>query len=245
MTDSSHDAEATRGGDQRAGSVDDLADKAKESAHDLAEGTGDHPAVRAMARTGYAASGLMHLIIGWVAIGIAVGTPGGAATADQSGAFTEIAALPLGALVLWIMTLGFAGLSLWQLAEAAAGRHGQGASAAGSRIKAVSKAILYAVLASGSLNFARSGAGAGNSRTQSATLTASVLDQPFGRVLIVIVGLVVIGVGGYHIVKGVRRRFLRDLVDHPGALAERAGMIGYAAKGVGLLVTGVLLAEMA
>lgn len=120
-----------------------LGDRAK----DLARDTNDHPAVRAMARTGYAASGLMHLLIGWVAIGIALKTNGGKATADQSGAFAEISRLPMGSVLLWVMVIGFAGLALWQLTETVGGWHGTGREAIGSRIKAFSKAVVYAVLA--------------------------------------------------------------------------------------------------
>ncbi len=58
--------------------------------------------------------------------------------------------------------------------------------------------------------------------------------------LVAVVGVVVVGVGGYHVVKGWRRRFLDDLTGHPGQVAEAAGRVGYIAKGVALAVVGVL-----
>ena len=42
-----------------------------EQAKDIARDTGDHPVVEAAARVGYAASGLIHLLIAWAALGIA------------------------------------------------------------------------------------------------------------------------------------------------------------------------------
>ena len=55
-----------------------------------------------------------------------------------------------------------------------------------------------------------------------------------------VVGLVVIGIGLYHVYKGAKKKFLEDLKDHPGTWATRAGRIGYIAKGVALVIVGVL-----
>ena len=46
------------------------------------------------ARAGYVVSGLLHLTIGYLAIGIALGSSGG--NADQSGALSAVAAKPGG-----------------------------------------------------------------------------------------------------------------------------------------------------
>lgn len=45
-------------------------------------------------------------------------------------------------------------------------------------------------------------------------------------------------VGGYHVYKGLTRRFLEDLEEDPGASARALGMIGYPAKGVVLAIVG-------
>ena len=79
-----------------------------------------------------------------------------------------------------------------------------------------------------------------SSRSQSVDFTATLMKQPLGRVLVAVVGVVVVGVGVYHVVKGWRRTFLADLVGHPGRVAEVAGRVGYIAKGVALVVVGVL-----
>ena len=54
------------------------------------------------------------------------------------------------------------------------------------------------------------------------------------------IGVVVIGVGGYHVMKGWTKKFLRDLAENPGILATRAGVVGYVAKGVALAVVRAL-----
>jgi hypothetical protein len=66
------------------------------------------------------------------------------------------------------------------------------------------------------------------------------MSKPAGGVLVIIVGLVVIGVGIYHVYKGWSRQFLRDLRSHPGGAVIAAGRFGYIAKGVALAVVGVL-----
>lgn len=208
-----------------------------EQAKDIARDTGDHPVVEAAARVGYAASGLIHLLIAWAALGIAW-VPLAHGSADQSGALGGIAGQPWGRPLLWVLVAGLFGLGLWQLTEAVGGWHGRGKDAAFSRIKAVSKAVAYAALGLTALTFARGGRT--DSGSQSADVTQDLLATSGGRVLVAVVGLVTIGIGVYHVVKGWRKKFLRDLVADPGELAEQAGRYGYIAKGIALAVAGLL-----
>lgn len=214
-----------------------------DTAASLARETGDHPVVRAMARAGYVASGLLHLLIGWLALRVALGPSASSAsttsnTADQSGALHAIASTSWGQPLLWAIAAGFAGLALWQLTETVGGWHGSGADAVLSRGKAGSKALLYLALTWTTTTFARGGTA--SSTRQSVEATADLMGQPFGRLLVAAVGAAVIGVGIYHIVKGARQTFLADLVEHPGQVALYAGIAGYIAKGIALIVVGVL-----
>ncbi|MEO7061698.1 MAG: DUF1206 domain-containing protein [Lapillicoccus sp.] len=197
----------------------------------VARRAGDHPALENAARLGYAVSGLLHLLIGWLGFQLALGQHGG--SADQSGALQSLASTSVGRATLWVAVVGFLGLGLWQLTELAV------RSEASDRVKAGAKAVLYLGLSATSLAWAR-GSGTTTSSSQSVDVTATLMKQPFGRILVAVVGVVVIGVGGYHVVKGWRRRFLDDLTGHPGQVAEAAGRVGYIAKGVALAVVGVL-----
>lgn len=215
-----------------------LADQAK----DVARDTNDHPVVEAAARTGYVASGIIHLLIGWAALGIAW-APLAHGTADQSGALGALAQQPWGRPLLWVLVVGLFGLGLWQVTEAVGGWHGSGRDALFSRLKAVGKAIAYAALGLTALTFARGGSA--DSRGQSRGITQALLGSPGGRVLVAIVGLATVGIGVYHMVKGWKRKFLQDLVEDPGDLVERAGAYGYVAKGVALAVVGLLFLSAA
>jgi hypothetical protein len=134
--------------------------------------------------------------------------------------------------------LGFFGLALWQVVEAIGGSFGEGMDAWAGRGKAVAKAVVYLVLGWTTLSFARGKQS--SSKQQTVDFTASMLQSTAGRVLVVVIGLVIIGVGVYHVYKGATKRFLRDLTENPGTFATRAGQIGYIAKGVALAIVGLL-----
>jgi len=201
----------------------------------------DQPALQIGARVGYAVSGVLHLLIGWIALQVAWSGSGKAA--DQSGALQTLAGSSLGRLTLWVAVLGFVALGLWQFANGFAGRSGSGSSLWADRAKSLSKAIVYLALAWTCFNFAKGRPS--SSKAQSTDFTATLLQQSGGRVLVAVVGLVVIGVGGYHVVKGWTKKFLQDLTGHPGALATRAGVVGYMAKGLALVVVGGLFVAAA
>ncbi|HOF63622.1 MAG TPA: DUF1206 domain-containing protein [Dermatophilaceae bacterium] len=206
---------------------------------------GGHPIVENGARVGYAVNGLVHVLIAWLALQLARGpqlvaqgpVPGApnAEGADQSGAFATLAATGVGKVSLIIGVGGFALLALWELSEAIIRRD------LGRRVKSGSKALLYLTLAWSCLSFVR-GAGS-SSKAQTVDITAQLMDRPLGQALVALVGAVILGIAGYHVYKGVKKRFLHDLREHPGRWAVVAGQFGYVAKGIALaLVAGVFFA---
>jgi hypothetical protein len=198
----------------------------------------DHPALEAAARVGYATSGVLHLLIGWITLQVAFG--GGGKNADQSGALASLAGNGAGKAALWVGVVGFLGLAIWQVVDALVGHPGEDKGAWGGRAKAGGKAVVYLALAWSAFEFARGKSS--SSRSQSVDFTAKLLEKPGGRALVVIIGLAIIGVGVYHVYKGAKKTFLEDLQDDPGTWATRAGQIGYIAKGVALVIVGFLFA---
>ncbi|WP_288797757.1 DUF1206 domain-containing protein [uncultured Arsenicicoccus sp.] len=206
---------------------------------DVAQAAGDHPATEAAVRTGYAVNGLLHLLIAWICLQLAMLHATG--DADQSGALAALSQHTLGRVALWLGVLGFLGLALWQLTEVVV--PGLGGDSWQSRLKDGAKAVVYAILAWSAFGFARGTGSSGKQQVQG--YTASLLGAPAGRILVAVVGLAIIGVGIYHVVKGLRRRFLGDLEDDPGPLAVYAGMLGYPTRGVALAVVGGLFVAAA
>ncbi|WP_194813385.1 DUF1206 domain-containing protein [Nocardia sp. XZ_19_385] len=194
------------------------------------------------ARAGFIVSGIVHLIIGYIAIRIALGGAGG--TADQSGAMTELAAKPGGIIALWVGTVAFALMALWRLAEAALGSSSRPdadskTSEAIDRVKAFSLAVLYFTFALSAFGFAR---GSGKSSgSESAGPTAYLMRSTAGTIALVVVGLIIIAIGGYHIYKGAGQKFLDDLEGNTSNLVRRLGLIGYIAKGLAIAAIGLLV----
>jgi Domain of Unknown Function (DUF1206) len=73
--------------------------------------------MHALARAGLVARGVIYILIGWVAILVALGHSGH--EADQQGALQLLAGTPYGSVSLWLLGIGFAAYALWRLGEAA------------------------------------------------------------------------------------------------------------------------------
>jgi hypothetical protein len=201
-----------------------------------ADTVGDNKALQTGARVGYAVSGVLHLLIAWIALQVAWQSSG--KSADQSGALQTLAANGLGRFTLWVAVVGFLALGVFQLANGLAVRPAPGSSPWVHRAKSISKGVVYLALAWTCFSFAKGSPS--SSKAQSADFTATLLQKPGGRLLVAVLGLAVIGVGIYHVVKGWTKKFLQDLAEHPGVFVTRAGEIGYIAKGFALGVVGIL-----
>jgi flagellar biogenesis protein FliO len=194
------------------------------------------------ARSGYAVSGVLHILIGVLALRLAFGS--GGEQADQSGALGTIASTPFGSLVLWFSVVAFVGLGAWQVARAIHGGSpsGAGSSDAADRAKAAGRAVVYLALAVTAFSFARGGGS--SSSAQTSDMTARLMGAPGGRVLVGAVGVAILVVGAYHVHKGWTKKFLQDLHRLPsgqaGPTVRRLGVVGYVAKGVALAIVGVL-----
>ncbi len=182
------------------------------------------------ARLGFAASGLLHLILGWVTIQLAFGSNGGT-SASQTGAMTQLAGTAMGAALLWVVLAGLVLLGLWQLTEAIA-RSGS------DRIKPAAKFVVYAALAYSTVTVLQGSSSDGDQQSQSAT--ATLMSQPAGVWLVGVVGAGIIAVGIYHVYKGVTAKFLQDLREHPDTWVVHVARVGYVAKGIALGTVGAL-----
>jgi hypothetical protein len=194
------------------------------------------------ARAGYVVSGLLHVIIGYLAIRIALGTGGG--SADQSGALAALSAKPGGTIALWAAAIALVIMALWRLVETALGRSTDPKSQATTseildRAKAFALAVVYFGVAYSTLGFAL---GAGKSTGgQNSGLSARLMQTTTGTIVLIGAGFIIIAVGGYHVYKGVSRNFLADLEGTPSDLVRRLGLIGYIAKGLVIAGAGVLV----
>ncbi len=210
-----------------------------------------HRAVTVAGRIGMISYGIVHLLVGWLAAQVAIG--GGGEKADQQGAVETIAAQPFGRILLIVVALGLVAFGAWQVYVAAQGyrwvqdngkrmRKRAGAGARGLVALAVAAYAAQLLIGAGS-----GGSGGGQSGQEpQKEFTARLLELPFGRILVGVVALVVIGIGVHRIRKGVTKKFLDNLdtsklPPETTRLTTRLGQVGYPAKGVAIGIVGALL----
>lgn len=198
--------------------------------------------VHILARIGLAMKGVVYLTIGGIALSIALGSGG---KASQLGALSAIATTGSGVALLWVATVGLAGLVLWQLSEAA-WVHGPGAIRRFfRRLVPLAKALGFAGTGFLTLMFAL-GFRPGN-RASMTDVTEDLLNSIAGQVIILAGGGILIGVGCAAIFRGVSRHFrdevaTKDLRHRLRRAVDVIGLVGYVAKGSAYFVAGGLLA---
>jgi putative Mn2+ efflux pump MntP len=183
-----------------------------------------------VARGGFAASGVLHLLLAFIVAQLALGSGG---NADQSGALATLAAQPGGAVMLWVAAVVLAALGVWYLLETFLEHDAK------HRVKSAAVGVVYLALAVSAGKFAM---GSGRSSgQQNAGLSAQMMQSIWGKAVLVVVALVVMAVGGYHVYKGASKKFLKDLNVSGGTGITWVGIIGYVAKGLVLAGAGVLV----
>jgi hypothetical protein len=194
------------------------------------------------ARIGILAYGITHILIGVLAVQVALGS--GGQQANQSGAFQALVQQPFGRILLWVLVIGFVAIALWRVEQAIWGFTYVTDRTKNIRKRAESagKAVLFAVLAVLAGRTA-SGGGGGGGGGQGAT--AGVLGLPGGQFIVGAVGIGILVVGGVLVVEGVRRSFREDMnlpSDRKAReTALRTGQVGFIAKGVSIGLVGLLV----
>ena len=195
-----------------------------------------------LARGGFIAYGVIHLLFAWLVLQVAFGSSG---TADQSGALETIGAQTGGKFLLVLIIIGMVAMAIWQAFEAAIGQSGlQDRSAMAERVVSGCRAALYLYLAY--LGYkVLSGANASQGDMQQSK-TSSMMDGTGGRWLVGLIGLIVLGVGIGLIVYGLKKKFEKHL--NTGQMnpsvhrtVRRLGMAGYTAKGTAYGIAGGLI----
>jgi Domain of Unknown Function (DUF1206) len=203
------------------------------------------PAAHALARAGLTARGIIYVLIGWVAVLVALGY--GTHEADQQGALQLLAGKPYGSVSLWLLGIGFAAYALWRLSEAAYGVPGTG-NGAGPRLKSLARAVVYAGLAY--LTFEVLSGRRGSQARQQQDVTARAMQHPGGRWLVGIIGLAIVLIGLVMISEGLRRKFMKYLrTSQMGPTTRRAvrilGTVGTVARGLVVALAGILVIDAA
>jgi hypothetical protein len=161
-----------------------------------------------LARIGLAGRGVIYVLIGVLALQVAFGSGGN--EADQKGALATVMGTPGGKVLVWVIVVGFAGLALWQYAEALYGQPVPNGHKPRKRLTSLGRAIIYTATLVGSLGFALGNKGK-SSDQQSQSFTAKAMGEPGGRWLVLAFGIAVAAVSVVMLYKAVMRKFLKEL----------------------------------
>lgn len=206
------------------------------------------PWIERVARFGYAAYGVVYVLVGVLAFQAALG--GGGETAGQEGALQTILLAPLGRFLLGLVALGLLGYAAWRLFQGILDPENEGRSVKGiaKRSDHVVNGLFHAALAVSVGGVALgSGSGGGGGPDD---WTATLLQQPVGRSLTVAVGVGIIVIGLFQFYRAYDAKFMEKL--KPGEMGpgervwtRRGGRLGHAARGVVFLIIGTFLVQAA
>ncbi|MHC2106236.1 MULTISPECIES: DUF1206 domain-containing protein [unclassified Methylobacterium] len=207
---------------------------------------GGRNTIERIARFGYGARGTVYVVVGALALLAAIGQGGRAG--DSKDALRAVLAGPFGAVVVGLIALGLAGFALWRFVEGVTDADRRGTSAKGLAVRGahlVSAAIYIGLAVSAASLSLGLGMSGGDGMHDG---TAWLLSKPFGRWLVALGGLCVIG-GGFGFLGKAWRGDVTDRLALDAEARERwagpVGRFGYAARGIAFLIIGGFLVAAA
>lgn len=206
-----------------------------------------NPLLELLERLGYVVRGVLYVVMGLLALGIALAVKGGQTT-DLSGSLVFLVSNPFGKLVLVVAAVGLTAYSIWGFTRAIYDplHRGKGAGGYAARLGFVTSAVSYAAIVFLALQLLIGSGGSSGDSTQKTI--ATILTHPGGGPLTVIIGLVAIVIGLGQFLEAYRATFKEDLKAADMTASERdiaitLGRFGMAARGVIFLVIGWFIVQ--
>lgn len=200
-------------------------------------------------RAGYAAKGVVYIVIGTLAARAATGSSGRAT--DSKGALLEIGDSQYGTIALVLVGIGLLGYMVWRLVAAATDAEGKGDKPTSLvlRLAQAARGIAYGVLGVRAFQLLDGGEGGGGDPAES--WSARLMELPYGRFLVGAIALGVIGYAAYQFYRASSAEKVRKHLDlgQAGAMQARwivrLGQFGIAARAAIFTVAGVFLVRSA
>ena len=202
--------------------------------------------LRVVARIGYAARGVIYLLVGAIALPVVVRIR---EPADIDGALRLIVQQEYGEPVMLAIAAGLASYALWRLMQAFvdADGHGRDVRAWVLRAAFVISAALHLGVAFASFKLALSIDQDQGSSSPARDLAEKLFEWPGGSWLVAAAGIAVAVAGAAHVYKGATGGFRKWLQANPATLRWVGPIcrLGLVARGVIFLIVGALVARAA
>ncbi len=204
-----------------------------------------------MARIGYAAKGIVYVLIGVLTLQAAFGL--GSANVNKNIVLLKIFNQPYGKWLLVLLAFGLASYALWRIIQGLLDPEddqGEDTGGLAERVGHVVTGLAYAGLTYIAIELVLGFGAARSNPAISQKWTAFVLGKPFGRILIGLVGGFLLALGLYISYRGWTIDFESDLKERdlsPSAQkwAIRLGRFGYMARGIIYVVIGIFFLQAA
>jgi hypothetical protein len=199
-----------------------------------------------VARWGLAARASIYLLIGVLAIALALGRSN--SETDQRGAMQDLNRHAAGHLILWVIAAGLAGYALWRFSEAAFGVVGEGRDI-GPRLKSFVRGCIYAFFSFSAFQIAL-GQATGSQAGQQENLSAEVMRHTGGRVAVGVLGAVVVVVGLTLVFEGLTHKFEKyldesSMTPQTHRIVKALGVLGTTARGAVFALAGAFVIQAA
>ena len=219
----------------------DIGDKAQHVGHEVQNSKTLDRGIR----FGMIVYGVVHLIVAWLAVQLALGDH--SEQASQQGAMQTVAHQSFGPLLLWLIAIGMSVLVVWRVFVVFVGHQEyDGGKRWRRRATSAFKAVIYGYIAYLAFRYAVGSA----SSSSSTSYTKTLMNQPYGRWVVGGVGAAIILYGLSYARRGWTEKFMENLdargtIGDAGTAYRWVGKIGYIAKGIAFCVIGGLFVAAA
>ena len=197
--------------------------------------------IEPLARLGYAARGVIYLLVGGLALLSALGN--GGSTQDPRGALDTLMQSPGGWIILLVVGIGLIGYAIWRFVQGVYDPDHDGSDAKGlaKRGGKIVSGVIHVTLAMWAISRAIGNASGGSRDGESQrSWTAWLLEQPLGRWLVAAVGVAILCAAIGQFVKGYKEKF-KDHYDTSDDLLRKLTPVCR----FGLMARGVVFALIA
>ena len=205
--------------------------------------------IRAVARLGLTAKGIVYCLLGMLAFMAAFhinGTTSG--SVDKKGVFGFVEHQYGGKILLGALALGLLCYSIWRFISAFSKDDAEpDRKKWGKGVRYFFSGLVYLSLAvyAGKMTFQKDDSGSGKK-----DMLSGLFEQPFGQVVAVLVALALAATGIYQCWYGLSEKYKKhvkkmDVPEKTGSMLLVSGKIGYVARGIVWLTLSWMLAKAA